>query len=94
MDQTGGHGVAGISPATSFGGERSSGVDGNDDKARGRTSGLHLHDLRELTNPTEARTGPNGHRSLVDDELVRRRAVGGERRGGYGMLERKRRGGG
>ena len=38
------------------GGGRSSGVDGIDDTARGRTSGLHLHDLRELTNPTEART--------------------------------------
>ena len=59
-----------------LGGGRSSGVNGIDDTARGGTSGLHLHVLRELTNPTEARMGPFGHRSLIGDELVRRRHTG------------------
>ena len=67
-----------------LGGGRSSGVNGIDGTARGRTSGLHLHDLRELTNPTEARTGPFGHRSLVDDEFVRRHASGINEKCGYG----------
>ena len=59
-----------------LGGGRSSGVDGIDDTTGGRTSGLHLRDLQELPNPTEARTGPFGHRSLVGDELVWRRHTG------------------
>ena len=59
-----------------LGGGRSSGVDRIDDMARGRTRVLHLRNLRELMNPTEARTGPFGHRSLVSDELVRRRHTG------------------
>ena len=58
------------------GGGRSLGVDEIDDTARRKTSSLHLRDLRELPNPTEARTGPFGHRSLVGDELVRRRHTG------------------
>ena len=56
MVQVVGFGVAGKGAGDVFGGGRSSGVDGIDDTARGRTSGMHLHDLRELTNPTEART--------------------------------------
>ena len=58
------------------GGGRSLGVDEIDDTARRKTSSLHLRDLRELPNPTEAHTGPFGHRSHVGDELVRRRHTG------------------
>ena len=68
--------VAGTDDGELVSGGRSSGIDGINDTARGRTSGLQLHVLRELTNPTEARTGPFGHRSLVSDELVRRRHTG------------------
>jgi hypothetical protein len=57
-------------------GGRSSGANENDDTVHGRINGWHLRVLRALTRPTGICTGPFGHRSLVGDELVRRRASG------------------
>ena len=68
--------VAGANNGEQVRGGRSSVKLGVDVAVHGRTSVLYLRDLQELTNPTEACTGPNGHRSLIGDELVRRRASG------------------
>ena len=68
--------MAGSSAGGEQGGGRSSDGAGFGATVHGRTSVLYLRDLQELTNPTGARTGPNGHRSLIGDELVRRRASG------------------
>ena len=65
-------------------GGRSSNVDGFDATVRGTTSGLHLRNLRVLTNPTGTPTGPIGHRSFVGDEVVRWHTLGLNGNIGYG----------
>ena len=65
--------VVGLDGGDQIGGGRSLGARGFGATACGRTSRLHLRGLRELTSPTEVRTRPFGHRSLVGDEFVRRR---------------------
>ena len=76
VGQAGGAGVERARRSRARGGGRSLDGAGFGAMVHGRTSVLYLRDLQELTNPTEARTGPNGHRSLIGDELVRRRASG------------------
>ena len=65
--------VVGIDGGDQIGSGQSSGARGFGATACGRTSRLHLRGLRELTSPTEVRTRPFGHWSLVGDKFVRRR---------------------
>ena len=71
-----GPGVAGVDGGDLGCCRRSSGADENGATVHGRINGQQLRVLQAPTKPTGICTGPIGHRSLVGDELMRRRASG------------------
>ena len=68
-----GAGVAGVVAGVDLGGRRSSGELGVDAMMAVAMCDYHLRRLRDAVSMMGACLGPNGHRNVAGDELVRRR---------------------